>query len=145
MFLFQNLTRLCTEVADCISSFCVDFYLQSQLFQSGVLWHLLIYLFNYDYTLEESGVEKSDETNKQEISNQLARLCIGACARLGGYFVQENEDNPPDNPAVKKSLSSMLTPYLSRKLANDQPAEVSIYTWYCNECDYMQGALKKRK
>ncbi|XP_053386463.1 dnaJ homolog subfamily C member 13-like isoform X2 [Mercenaria mercenaria] len=122
---YKNLTKLCTVVADCISAFCVDFYLQSQLFQSGVLWHLLLYLFNYDYTLEESGVEKSDETNKQEISNQLAKLCIRACARLGGYYVQQDkEENPPDNPAVKKSLSAMLTPYLSRKLANQESAEL---------------------
>jgi DnaJ family protein C protein 13 len=105
----------------------VDFYLQSQLFQSGVLWHLLLYLFNYDYTLEESGVEKSDESNKQEISNQLAKLCIKACARLGGYYIQQEEaESPPDNPAVKKSLSAMLTPYMSRKLANENSAEVCI-------------------
>ena len=33
--------------------------------QAGVLWHLLLFLFNYDYTLDESGVEKSAETNQQ--------------------------------------------------------------------------------
>lgn len=30
-----------------------------------MLWHLLLFLFNYDYTLDESGVEKSAETNQQ--------------------------------------------------------------------------------
>ncbi|WAR09956.1 DJC13-like protein [Mya arenaria] len=122
---FKNLTKLCTVVAECVSAFCIDFWLQTHLFQSGVLWHLLLYLFNYDFTLEESGVEKSDDSNKQEIANQLARLCIRACGRLGGYLAssEEGEDNPPDNPAVKKSLMAMLTPYLARKLSNPVQSE----------------------
>lgn len=37
----------------------------SCLLQAGVLWHLLLFLFNYDFTLDESGVEKSAETNQQ--------------------------------------------------------------------------------
>ena len=63
--LFQNLPKLCSVVAECVSAFCIDFWLQTHLFQSGVLWHLLLYLFNYDFTLEEGGVEKSDESNQQ--------------------------------------------------------------------------------
>ena len=110
---------------ECVSAFCVDFWLQTHLFQSGVLWHLLLYLFNYDYTLEESGVEKSDDTNKQEIANSLAKLSITACARLGGYIVTNGDDDTPDNPAVKKSLTAMLTPYMSRKLANPDTSEVN--------------------
>ena len=45
-----------------------------------------------------------------------------ACARLGGYLTGDLAT--PDNPAVRKSLSAMLTPYLARKLSNEQPAEV---------------------
>ena len=37
----------------------------SASFQAGVLWHLLLFLFNYDFTLDEGGVEKSSETNQQ--------------------------------------------------------------------------------
>lgn len=65
LFIIQNLPKLCSVVAQCISAFSVDFWLQTNLFQSGVLWHLLLYLFNYDYTLEEGGVEKSGESNQQ--------------------------------------------------------------------------------
>ena len=54
----------------------------------------------------------------------MARLSIRACARLGGYLITEGEESSPDNPAVKKSLSAMLTPYLSRKLSNESPSEV---------------------
>ena len=62
---FQNLARLCTVVTECVSAFCVDFWLQTNLFQSGVLWHLLPNLFKYDFTLDEGGVEKSQESNQQ--------------------------------------------------------------------------------
>ena len=30
-----------------------------------MLWHLFLFLFQYDYTLDESGVDASDETNQQ--------------------------------------------------------------------------------
>ncbi|XP_064598102.1 dnaJ homolog subfamily C member 13-like isoform X2 [Liolophura sinensis] len=121
---YKNVPRLCQVVAECVSAFCVDFWLQTHLFQAGVLWHLLLYLFNYDYTLEEGGVERSNESNQQEVSNILARLCIRACGRLGGYFPQDSELSTPDNPTIKKSLSAMLTPYLARKLANEQSQEL---------------------
>ena len=62
---FQHLARLCTVVTECVSAFCVDFWLQTNLFESGVLWHLLPNLFQYDFTLDEGGVERSQESNQQ--------------------------------------------------------------------------------
>ena len=44
----------------------------------------MLFLFNYDYTLDESGVETSDETNQQEVANMLGRLTLEAVARLAG-------------------------------------------------------------
>ncbi len=45
---------------------CSRFFKASNfLFQSGALWTLLQFLFKYDYTLSESGVEASAETNQQ--------------------------------------------------------------------------------
>ena len=58
-------------------------------------------------------------SNQQHISNQLACRAVSACAGLGGY-----SDNTPENPAVKASLSALLTPYLARKLSNPDPTEV---------------------
>ena len=51
--LFQNLPKLCSVVADGVSAFCIDFWLQTHLFQSGVLWHMLLYLINYDFIVSE--------------------------------------------------------------------------------------------
>jgi len=67
--------------------------------------------------------------NVQEISNTLAKLSVYACARLGGYLLND-EDTTPDNPAVKKSLAAMLTPYLAKKLADNSPHEVRSIHWY---------------
>ena len=61
----------------------------------------------------------------QEVCNQLAKLAVRACARLGGYLTDELAT--PQNPAVQKSLSAMLTPYLARKLSENKPAEVGQY------------------
>ncbi|KAK2150998.1 hypothetical protein LSH36_380g05005 [Paralvinella palmiformis] len=119
---FKNLTRLCSVVASCVSAFSIDLWLQTNMYQCGVLWHLLQYMFQYDYTLEEGGVAKSDSSNQQEVSNQLAKLAIMACARLGGYL--PDELTTPQNPAVQKSLSAMLTPYLARKLSENNPDEI---------------------
>ena len=48
-----------------VGAFAVDGWLQNQLLHAGVFWHITQFLFNYDYTLVESGVEISDETNQQ--------------------------------------------------------------------------------
>ncbi|CAB3992239.1 dnaJ homolog subfamily C member 13-like [Paramuricea clavata] len=119
---YKNLPGMCILSSECVSNFAVDFWLQTHLLQAGVLWHLLLFMFNYDYTLEEGGVESSAETNQQEIANELARKSVRAVARLGGYL--EGEDETPENPATKKSLDAMLTPYLARKLHNSTPQEL---------------------
>lgn len=86
---FKNLPRLCLSTAEAISSFAPDLNLQQSLHRAGVLVHLLFYMFNYDFTLEEGGVERSTESNQQEISNSIARVCIKACARLAGFHEGE--------------------------------------------------------
>jgi DnaJ family protein C protein 13 len=55
---FKNLPRLCTTTAQAISALAPDSNVQLALFQNGVLLHLLFYMFNYDFTLEEGGVER---------------------------------------------------------------------------------------
>lgn len=140
----QGLPKLAALAVQCVSSFAVDFFLQTHLYHAGVLWHLLVYLFNYDYTLEESGVQASQDTNQQEVANNLAKLSLVALSRLGGYIqtphtpdgnnpVSETngiEGTPPENPAIRKSLAAMLTPYISRKLGTGSPAEVRNETRY---------------
>ena len=82
--LLQNLSRLNCVAAQTVSAFAVDEYLQNHLLHAGVLFHLLLFVFSYDYTLDEGGVETSDETNLQEVANNLARLTIVSVGRLAG-------------------------------------------------------------
>lgn len=107
---------------ECISSLATDSALQMQLLQSGALWHLLLFMFNYDYTLEEGGVERNQDENRQEVANNLAKLAVRACARLGGYMTGENET--PVNPVTVAALESLLTPYLARQLSKNKPEEI---------------------
>lgn len=118
----QHLKKLCSVATDCISSLAADGILQMQLLQSGALYHLLFFMFNYDYTLEEGGVERNENDNLQEISNNLAKLAVRACARLGGYM--KGEDETPVNPVTVMTLEKLLTPYLSRQLSSDKPKEI---------------------
>lgn len=55
------------------------------MYQSGALYHLLPLLFGYDYTLNEGGVERSEDSNQQEQNNRLAEAALRACAALAGY------------------------------------------------------------
>uniref|UniRef100_A0A3B3VS99 DnaJ heat shock protein family (Hsp40) member C13 n=1 Tax=Poecilia latipinna TaxID=48699 RepID=A0A3B3VS99_9TELE len=121
LFYGKGLPKTAALAVQCVSSFAIDFFLQTHLYHAGVLWHLLVYLFNYDYTLEESGVQANQDTNQQEVANSLAKLSLVALSRLGGYT---QTPSPPDNPTIRKSLAAMLTPYISRKLGTGSPAEV---------------------
>ncbi|XP_071508513.1 dnaJ homolog subfamily C member 13-like [Diadema antillarum] len=119
---YKNLQILCSVSAECVSAFAVDKYLQDHLQQAGVLWHLLLYLFQYDFTLDESGVEASEGSNQQQVANTLARLCFTALARIAGY--QEGDKATPENPAIRKSLNALLTPYIASQLSSENPNQV---------------------
>lgn len=59
---------------DCISAMASDSNLQTNFLQKGAIWHLLTYMFSYDYTLEECGVERSEEANNQ-VNYNLIFIC----------------------------------------------------------------------
>ena len=115
IFYYKHLTALCLDTAECVSQFAVDGILQMHLLQSGVLWHLLVFLFEYDFTLEEGGVQTENEHSKQAISNELAKAALMACARLAGV-VEDPELATPQNPVIEDCLKSMLTPYVVYKM-----------------------------
>uniref|UniRef100_A0A914YWG2 J domain-containing protein n=1 Tax=Panagrolaimus superbus TaxID=310955 RepID=A0A914YWG2_9BILA len=106
---FDHLHRLAVAAAECVCSFSVCTLLQTQLFQSGVIWQLLPHLFRYDFTLDEGGVSHSEDTNQQSILNKLARSSAEALACLAGF----REDHP-ENDGVQRSLQAMLTPYVCK-------------------------------
>lgn len=113
---------MCSLATECVSALSIDSILQMQLLKTGTLWHLLLFMFNYDFTLDESGVERSEDANQQEISNKLAKLAVHACARLGGYL--PGDQATPVNPVTQASLESLLTPYITRQLSISTAGEV---------------------
>ena len=40
------------------------------------------------------------------------------------FCLSADENATPENPAIRKSLSSMLTPYIAKQFSNDSPKEV---------------------
>ena len=113
-------------------------------------------MFNYDYTLEEGGVERNQDENRQEVANNLAKQAVKACARLGGYM--KEEDETPYNPVTVAALESLLTSYLTRQLANDKPEDI-LKTLNSNCCnpyliwdngtraeltEYLEGKLQEK-
>ena len=80
----QNLARLNCVAAQTVAAFAVDNWLQNQLLHAGVIWHLMLFTFIYDYTLDEGGIDTSDETNQQvrgRVDNTpwiLLVECVGA-------------------------------------------------------------------
>ncbi|KAK4337430.1 hypothetical protein RND71_043541 [Anisodus tanguticus] len=129
---FDHLTKLCLCTVECISAFASDLQLQNQLFKSGAFYSLLMFLFKYDFTLEEGGVEANEESNKQEVANQLAKMSIIALTRLAGNLTSEEIQKRKDqneistqetNNTIKRCLNVLLTPYLARKLGT---ADIAI-------------------
>ncbi|KAL1130026.1 hypothetical protein AAG570_012969 [Ranatra chinensis] len=119
---FKGIIRLCCAVVNCISAFSMNSDLQLALLQSGILWYLITYLFSYDYTLEECGIERSQESNQQEAWNEIAKLSVGACARLAGYL--DSDPQSPHAHKVRSVLDHLLTPYLAKQFANEQPHQL---------------------
>lgn len=116
---FSQLTRLCLYAVQCCASFASEATLQVRLFQAGVMFSLLLFLFKYDFTLEEGGVESNEQTNNQQVANELAKASIVALARLCDPLpdqVVSNGDTITSNVSIKNSLNALLTPYLARQL-----------------------------
>ncbi|XP_035914542.1 dnaJ homolog subfamily C member 13 isoform X2 [Anopheles stephensi] len=66
--------------------------LQCNLVRNGVLWSLLLFLFDYDFTLDESGVTSEEKSNTQQVANNLAKLSLLACVALAGYSMTLVDD-----------------------------------------------------
>ncbi|KAI6178098.1 DnaJ-like protein subfamily C member 13 [Aphelenchoides besseyi] len=112
---FEHLSRLACAAAECVCSFSVSTLLQTLLFQAGIIWHLMPHLFRFDYTLDEGGVQHNEDSNRQAVSNRLARSSIEALACLAGF-----RETTPDNDGVQNSLRAMLTQFSCRLMASGE-------------------------
>ncbi|KAA3681187.1 DnaJ subfamily C member 13, partial [Paragonimus westermani] len=118
---YRNLPQLCCLATACTSAFCTDYWLCVACYENGGLYLLLRHVFAYDFTLEEGGVETTESTNEQVITNRLALLCLWALGRLLNGYQSTHEvtedSHLREGPAVHEALSRLLTPHLTRKIA----------------------------
>ena len=122
---FSHLTKLCLVAVECVAAFAADPNLQLQLFKSGALFSLLLFLFKYDFTLEEGGVESNEESNQQEVANQLAKMSLVACARLTDNISSKSEAiDSQSYPLIRQSILSLLTPYITKQLGVTTTADI---------------------
>ncbi|XP_047738471.1 dnaJ homolog subfamily C member 13-like, partial [Hyalella azteca] len=135
---YQEHLGLSLAGVECCGGLAVDPILQLRLLHAGVLWHLLQRLFLYDYTLEEGGVQRGEESNAQEVVNKISVAALRACGRLAGLYPQPDpsptpatpgepetspEDVAPYNPVIAGALRAMLTPYVVGLIPIKQPQE----------------------
>ncbi|XP_055532841.1 dnaJ homolog subfamily C member 13 isoform X1 [Wyeomyia smithii] len=107
-----------------------NYDLQCNLVRNGVLWSLMIFMFDYDYTLDESGVVTDEKSNNQQASNNLAKLSLLACVALAGYHMTLlDEDSslvpgktaPKSNPISRSDSPQQPTAPRSNSLTQTQP------------------------
>lgn len=60
-----RLLRLACDAAQCLASLAIDEPLLDAILNTSAVWSLLKFMLNYDYTLEECEVERSEEQNEQ--------------------------------------------------------------------------------
>lgn len=94
--------------------------LQCQLVKSGCIWSLLLFLFDYDYTLDESGVTTDESTNQQKSANNLAKLSILGIVALAGYEMRLILD--PSEPLSASLRSQSVTRMNSTSSGTASPA-----------------------
>lgn len=81
--------------------------LQTNLVKNGVLWSLLLFLFEYDFTLDESGVQAEEKSNQQKSANNLARMSILSIVALCGYELKLIiDENDPLNAAIRYNAAT---------------------------------------
>ena len=81
---------------------------------------------------------------KQFVSNEKSSNEVNLICCILHFSADENKT--PENPAIRKSLSSMFTPYIAKQLSNDNPKEVSnlILSSYLRS-DVLRHFPEKRK
>lgn len=99
---YRKLLTLGLVSAECAAAFAKCPPLHQNLYDSGIVFSLMLLLFKYDYTMEESGVERNEGHSNQETTNQIAKVALLACVRL--YETSEE--------LFRKPMQALLTHFI---------------------------------
>lgn len=113
--------------------------MQSDLIKNGVLWSILLFMFDYDFTLEESGVEIEEKSNKQQVANNLAKASVIACVALAGYTVNIKEVEDEEETVEKESEPSESKPAIKPKPATVTPPANPSQAYSSNASNIIQN------
>jgi DnaJ family protein C protein 13 len=123
---YEKAPALSRASIHCCESMCMNETLQSAVTQAGAIWHLLLFIFRYDYTLEDSGVETNEQNHTQLFANRAAKGALRTIYALAGIRPNESYIDTKPNIALFKMLQQLLTPYIVKKMRVSPDDEDSI-------------------
>lgn len=123
---FEKAPLLARACIHCAESFCAFEELQRRVTEAGAIWHLLLYVFRYDYTLEDSGVVINEENHTQLFANRAAKAALRAIYALAGYRPSEEYLPTVPNRTLHGLLMHLLTPFIVKKMKNNAGGEGEI-------------------
>eukprot|EP01147_Barroeca_monosierra_P008081 gene8081-757_t len=112
----QGAPALTSAAIDCVCNFSASAALQEAMIRNGALWHIIQLLFGYDYTLDDSEIEKNEETHQQEYVNKNAKVGVRALAMLVGL-----QTNLTLHKTGYDGLNALFTPFILEQLSNEDP------------------------
>ncbi|KAF0992758.1 hypothetical protein HZS_1417, partial [Henneguya salminicola] len=115
----NSLISLCCTTVECLVSLCSSSDVQMNILNFGIIYHLIWYLFLYDYTLSESGIETKQESNIQRNRNDLARLSLQALSIMSISCLEHTTNIP-----IKTILSKLLTNYVVEKMVSEHHCHI---------------------
>eukprot|EP01135_Chromosphaera_perkinsii_P007978 Nk52_evm50s1073 gene=Nk52_evmTU50s1073 len=110
----ENAPGLVEEAILAVDAFGEDYELKDGLFHKGVLYHLLLFVFQYDYTLDEGEVSKDKESNVQEVINTRAKMSCSALASLCGL-----KPGMVAHEGIRNVLNNLLLRYIVDKMDSE--------------------------
>ncbi|KEG15603.1 endosomal trafficking protein RME-8 [Trypanosoma grayi] len=113
---YENAVGLSRACIQACQAFCVDETLQGFVVKAGAIWHLLLFLFRYDYTLDESGVELQEEHHTQLFANKAAVYALRAIYALAGIQPCDTYLETKPNADIVCLLQKLLTPYIVQRM-----------------------------
>jgi DnaJ family protein C protein 13 len=123
---FSKAVSLSRAGIECCRSFCAHEQLQESIVQAGTIWHLLLYIFRFDYTLEESGVAINEENHTQLYANKAARTALRCICALVGFRPNEDDIASQFHPQMYALLCKLLTHFICTKLRTEPACENAV-------------------
>jgi len=120
---FSSAVQLSRAGIECCRNFCAHRSLQEAIIQAGAIWHLLLYIFKFDYTLEESGVKINEENHTQLYANKAARMALRCICAMVGFHPNEDDVVSDFHPTMYALLCKLLTHFICNRLRREPNSE----------------------